>query len=435
MKKIISAIGVVALISSVASAQLLKNFSYDGSIIVNSWTDTNDFDKDENNKRSQTKTRLHLNTNFELNDSVSAHVSVVKNNRNYGDSAENANDIQNSLIFEEAYLNLKGVLGMDHKLGRQFYGDKKDLVIYYGPKMWPYDKDLEVEAIDGFTAWFKKDNFDVHAILAREKDDKTNIPNRDIDIYGINAKAKFDIPQIIKTLHVNAYAYEKIDKTAKAVYTDVLGARFNLENLFVEKLHLGFEYNINKGNDPNVASNKDRYFEGKSLKLNAEYTYNLFGEIKVGGEYVSISGDNNSNDTEYKAWKPINSDYRPGIIYGGGFVAEKYSNNSGDKSVYDFDELGLKTYNIGVKYTPDILENKLTLGIKYYNFKFDKIDGNDIKDKKIGNEFDIVATWNHSDKVSLKGYYAMFKPEKKNLPVNAKDDRQTMLGAAFVVKF
>jgi hypothetical protein len=31
---------------------------------------------------------------------------------------------------------------MDHKLGRQFYGNPGDLVIYYGPKMWPYQKIL-----------------------------------------------------------------------------------------------------------------------------------------------------------------------------------------------------------------------------------------------------------------------------------------------------
>jgi hypothetical protein len=53
----------------------------------------------------------------------------------------------------------------------------------------------------------------------------------------------------------------------------------------------------------------------------------------------------------------------------------------------------------------------------------------------LGNEYDIVATWNHSDKISLKGYYAMFKPEKKNLKVTNPGDMETMLGGAFVIKF
>ena len=423
MKKVISVLAVLAFIGSIANAELLKNFKYDGKLEINSWTDSNDFDKDTNKKMSQTQTRLELNANFDLTQDVSANVSVIKNNRDYGAGSEDANTITTKLFFEQAYLNLKGVIGIDHKLGRQYYGNAGDMVIYYGPKMWPYNYDktatppvgLTVNAIDGWTGWWKYDkwNLDVHAIIARDTDNKLGgvAPDKDIDIYGINAKTKID------RFNLNAYAYEKIDKTNgvnKFIFIDVIGARVNWECKFVKGLNLGLEYDMNMGNDKNAAEE----FKGYAYKANVDYTMDLMGKLGFDAEYVFNSGDDKPGDTKNEEWQAINDDYRPGIILGGGFSALTSVGS------------GSKTYNIGVNWTPEKL-NKLNLAAKYYDFSAAEKSG--LTKVHLGTETDIVATWTHSDNVSVKGYYAMFAPEKKNNVTN--HDAQTMLGAAFVVKF
>ncbi|HOL62259.1 MAG TPA: hypothetical protein PK103_02705, partial [Elusimicrobiales bacterium] len=80
-------------------------------------------------------------------------------------------------------------------------------------------------------------------------------------------------------------------------------------------------------------------------------------------------------------------------------------------------------------WTPSAME-KLNIAATYYNMKVaEKNTG--MKDT-LGNEVDLVATWKHSDNLSLKGYYAMLKPEKDNA---GTDDAYTALGAAFVLKF
>jgi len=341
---------------------------------------------------------------------------LEKNNRDYGTASEDANTITTNLFFEQAYLNLKGVIGIDHKLRRQYYGNAGDMVIYYGPKMWPYDNGLTVNAIDGWTGWWKYDkwNLDVHAIIARNTDDTTG-PDKDIDIYGINAKTKID------RFHLNAYAYEKIDKSNgvnKFIFTDVIGARANWECKFVKGLNLGLEYDINMGKDNSGTTKED--LKGYAYKANVDYTMDLMGKLGFDAEYVFNSGDNKPTDTKNEEWQAINGDLRLGIIWGGGFdVLGAYGS-------------GLKAYDIGINWTPEKL-NKLSLAAKYYDFSAAEKSG--LTKVHLGTETDIVATWTHSDNVSVKGYYAMLTPEKKNLTAGAPHDAQTMLGAAFVVKF
>ena len=167
MKKVIGMLAVVAFASSMASAELLKNFKYDGKVEVNAYnaTNTNDFNSKTKDAWSDVQTRVQLNAGFDLNDDVNAVVSVVKNNRNYGNNPESAttntaigtaNDgILGNIFFEQAYLNLKGVLGIDHKLGRQYYGNEGDLVVYYGPTGYPYIWTLPVSALDAWTGGIK----------------------------------------------------------------------------------------------------------------------------------------------------------------------------------------------------------------------------------------------------------------------------------------
>jgi len=424
MKKILAIVAAVAVVSSVASAQLLKNFKLDGSSLeINAYNLNNaDFNKDNPDKTGDVDTRLILNMSFDLNEDANAVVTVVKNNRQWGTGPERINGnatadegILNNLYVEQAYINLKGVLGMDHKLGRQFYGNPGDLVIYYGPKMWPYQQGNvgDVDAIDAWVGMYNYKDWAFTGIMGKEAAGAGN--DMGTNLSGIDIKKKID------RFNLNAYYYYRVDNT-NTDHLGLYGFRANWECKYLEGLNLGLEYDHNAGSD----SNYNKY-KGYAYKINAGYTTDkVAGKLGLNAEYAYLSGDNNNADKDYKTYTSIADDYRPGIIYGG--------NNWIDWNNYKYTGDGDKIMKLGLNWTPEKL-NKLNLAFDYINFKAAEKETNMTEDT-LGNEYDIVATWNHSDKVSLKGYYAMFKPEKKNLKgTNPTDDMETMLGAAFVVKF
>ncbi len=422
MKKVIGMLALVALVGNIANAELLKNFKADGQVDVNAYSYNNaDFNKDVNDKKAFTDTRVMINAGFDLNEDVNAVVSVVKNNRQYGtasQSATNGTGILDLIKFEQAYLNLKNVFGIDHKLGRQYYGDKGDMVIYYGPATMPYTSKFtpSVAAIDGWTGWYKFNalnrDWNLNAIIAKETQGAPAGQN-DTNITGINAKTNVD------RWNLNAYYYQKVDKSAGlADYLDLVGARANWECMFVKNLFIGLEYDMNMGKN----HTGDVKHQGYAYKANVDYSMDLAGKLAFSGEYAAQSGDKNTTDKTDKAFQAINTDYRPGIIMGAGFLQAAYTPVAAD---------GIAIYDVGANWTPEKL-NKLNIGAKYYNFAADN-KKNTYVDTNIGNEVDVMATWTHSANVSVSGYYAMFSPEKKN--VGANHDSENMMGAMFNVKF
>ncbi|MCX7641912.1 MAG: hypothetical protein N2Z20_04680, partial [Elusimicrobiales bacterium] len=217
MKKILSLVAAAAMLSSVASAEVLKNFKYDGSVEINAYSVNNaDFNKDLDDNDNETRTRVILNMGFDLNEDVRAEITAIKNNRVWNNTSESAiTGALDSFNFDQAYLNLKGVLGMDHKVGRQFYGKPEDLVIYFGPKYWPYDNLLSADAIDAWVGNYKYNDYEFTAILGKEKLGTSG--NDDIDIKGIDAKTK------INDYNLNAYYYEEIDRNTTPNQPSYLG--------------------------------------------------------------------------------------------------------------------------------------------------------------------------------------------------------------------
>jgi hypothetical protein len=408
-------LALVALVGNIANAELLKNFKADGQINVNAYGVNNaDFNKKLNDKTSKTDTRVIINAGFDLNEDVNAVVSAVKCNRQYGQASESSvNTALDSFFFEQAYLNLKGVLGLDHKLGRQYYGEAGDMIVYYGPAMWPFPSKITLAnpAIDGWTSSYKYGNWDFGAIIAKQKQSVTlgQEGKQDINLSGLTAMTK------VADVNLNGYVYQKVDNNTSVGnndYLDVLGIKAKYAIPQVKNLNVAGEYAMNMGK----MTNGDLKHTGFAYKINADYGMDLMGKLGFDAEYVFQSGDGKVNNKD-ESFQDINGDYRPGVIVGGGF-----STIAGLGS-------GMLTYNVGANWTPEKL-SKLNVAAKYYNFSADK--KLTLGDKHLGNEYDLVATWTHSANVDVKGYFAMLQPEKKNY---AKHDMQTMMGAAFGVKF
>ncbi|MGC8867335.1 MAG: hypothetical protein ACP5PA_03885 [Elusimicrobiales bacterium] len=413
MKKTLILIAAVAFVSSVASAELLKNFHYKGSVEINAYNVNNtDFNKDADDKYGDVDTRLMLDMNFNFNDDVSGVVSVVKNNRQWGTASENLDTIKNNLFVEQAHLNLKGIMGMEHKVGRQYYGNPNDLVIYFGPYGWPYITQMPVSALDAWSGVYKYNNWTFTGLLGKINQQAGNMGE---NISGLDIKTKIEDYK----LDFNAYYYYKVDNTvAPSDKLSLIGGRFNWDcSNYVKDLTISLEYDANRGSDNNRIP-----YRGYAHKGNVNYKLNLGGNLGLTGEYVYISGDDagTNKDEEYYG---INPDYRPGIILGSDIANWVYIGSIGN---------GYKGPILSANWTPEKL-SKLNIAATYYNMKV--VRENPLAKKStIGNEYDIVATWNHSEDIAIKAYYAMFKPEKDNTLHN-NDDVQTALGAAFIVKF
>lgn len=433
MKKVIGMLALVALVGNIANAELLKNFKYDGKIEVNTYQVKNaDYNDDATDKRNNTDPRVQVNMGFDLNEDVSAVVSAVKANRQYGDVSEDMNDVQNNVLFEQAYLNLKGVLGLDHKLGRQYYGNEGDLIVYYGPQSAPFmngnANPLAVTGLDGWTGAYNWGKWNFGAMLAKETNTNPG-EDTDKDIFGITAKYNLN-----DDLKLGGYVYQYNSQPGVAAGPNdrlqVLGAK-------ADGKFMGFMYHgevaknmgTNNQNIYNLGGASVNDYTGMGYLANVKYEMDLAGKLSFVGEYASGSGDDDitATDDESATFYGINSDYRPGVIWGGDFLTSASAGGAGISN--------LTTYNVGAMWNPSKIE-KLTLGAKYFNFApTEEPAGYDV----YGNELDLCAKWKHSENVSVKAYYAMFMPDSDYaVTVNgagAKDDATTVLGAAFTVKF
>lgn len=446
MKKLIAILALIALTGNIASAELLKNFKYDGKIEVNTYQVRNmDYSDAAKDKENDTNTRVQLNAGFDLNDDVDAVVSAVKSNRQYGNAAagastaEHANTVLNNFFFEQAYLNLKGVLGMDHKLGRQYYGNEGDLMIYYGPQGMPYNygtfatNGLGVVGLDGWSSGYSWDNLHMGFLLATDENDTGTAPDADKDIFGVTAK--YDMSDDMK---LGGYVYQY---TSQA--NDVAGPNDVLRAIGVKAngMFSGFKYHAelaknmgtNNRNVYNLGGKTSNDYTGMGFLANASYEMDMSGKLVLMGEFASGSGDDNTaaTDDESSIFYAINSDYRPGIIWGGNFI----SGAQGGAGISN-----LTTWNVGAMWTPESQE-KLTLKAKLYSFAPTEDTG--LTYDAYGTEFDLCANWQHSENVGVKAYYAMFMPDKEYVDIrndatndgDGTDDILSVIGAAFNVKF
>jgi hypothetical protein len=439
MKKVIAMLALVALTGNIASAELLKNFKYDGKIEVNAWQmNDRDYDETTADKRNDVDTRVQLNMGFDLNEDVSAAVSAVKANRQYGNASEDMNDVQNEVLFEQAYINLKGVLGLDHKLGRQYYGNEGDMIVYFGPQGWPYMADhattlnaLGVSGIDGWSSAYNWGKWNFGAVIAKV-DNTQNVGDTDEDLAGITAK--YDLMEDLK-LGGYAYRYNAQAGSANA------GPNDHLDTIGVkaEGKFMGVEYNAEVAKNMGMANenvhdvvygladafylpnNTTGDYAGMAFKANAKYGIDLMGKLNFMGEYAMGTGDDDLTNDEVAGFMSPNSDYRPGIIWGGGHLV-----TIGGAGLEN-----LTTYNVGAMWNPSKFE-KLTVGAKYFHFApTEEPAAYDV----YGNELDLCANWKHSENVGVKAYYAMFMPDSDYVGAGSADDSTKVLGAAFTVKF
>lgn len=409
MKKVIGILAVVAFAANMASAELLKNAKYNGSVEVKSVTVANypGFDADLKQKYSQTTSRVMLGVNFDLNDDVNAQLTAVKcDYRNYGTASQDLNTLQSNVKFEEAYMNLKNVFGVNHRLGRQFFGNPGDMVVYFGPTS-NLGQAYSASALDAWYGEYKKDKLTVGALMGKVTENSLTAM-RDKDVYGVTAAYDYRAE-----LQPSLYIYQVDDRVAS-----VVSAKPNIAGVKVtgkyQGVGYGAEFAMNSGN--NGATD----YTGTAMKANVDYALDAktAGKFVFMGEYAMGSGNDTTTADKEEGFQAVNSNYVPGLLFGG------VDGNSGLND--------LTTFNIGATWIPQQLE-KLTIGAKFFNFAYAEDKGTAPNTyTAIGTELDFSATWKHSDNVGLRASYAMFVPSSD---YNVTTDAANLLGLDLVVKF
>jgi hypothetical protein len=487
MKKLLgTTLALAMFVPAGANAELLKNFKVGGQLDIQTTSARNITDfttrgvngagvapgaPTNNDRIGAANTRIMLKADWDLLDDVHSHVTLVKGASNhvarvYGGAADSAQDVQANSFVEEANVKIDKVFGLlDLTAGRQFYGEEGDLVVYFGPRD---NYGLTVAAIDAFRADWNGEHMSVTGIAGRTSDagvgggnglapnDGTTVPK--VDLRGVVLSCKMH--EMIKP---SIYVYNQVTHATGAlgfggpIGTGAAGGKNS--NLWVGGvkakvaiggLSLHLEVAGNRGEDRSTTLNTS--FKGWAFLGKAAYKLDLsdLGMITPWGEYGYGTGDSNGEYAGNRTFQSINTDYRPGGIYGRFDRTSAVALGSGAGVTGNaLGSNGLSNriiWGVGIKATPTMV-NKLTVGASFWRYAFNRLPNigttgnarnNTRNSRNIGSEVDVTAEWKHSENVSLKATAGSFKPGAGIADIrgaNAALNPAVMLAGDVSVKF
>ena len=412
MKKLLgSTLAIALFVPAIANAELLKNFKMSGSLETDAVSATNvtDFKTKKYDNIGTVQTRLMVHSDWDVLDDVHARVSLDKNNRTYGTGAENLQTVQAAVTVDEAYVKVDKLFGgLDATVGRQYYGEPGDLVIYFGPKYDLYG--MPITALDAGRFDVNGDKGGMTLLAAKAVGGVVGSSNTgNVDIYGIDLHVR---PADGTAL--SAYLY---DRTTINSGTGPLGVVGN-DYLYLAGLKakvsaagawLKAEFDKNFGANRTVPGN-NRGVYGTT----ANYT-GWEGKVDLGVKVSALTlwaqgGVGSGGTTPGQIFQSIAGDYRPGSIYGR-FAANANSLSSvGSGSPVgslDNGSLGNRVIiGAGFKVNPPML-SKLTTGFSWWSFR----PGDSLGRVNLGQEYDIDLTWAHSENVTLSAGVGDFQPD------------------------
>jgi hypothetical protein len=470
MKKLLSAAIVSALLIPVgpANAEILKNLKVGGQLDIqaNSGRNITDFatrqdgrfptaGSSNNDRISDAATRLMLDLSWDLLDDVHANVSLVKNDRAWGTAGGagqgganivnatgaqaqsiGAGGIQANTFVQQANVKIDKVFGhVDTTLGRQYYGDMGDLIIYYGPKN---NYGLTVEAIDAARFDAANDKVTFTGLVGKIAGSGIGTTgNGDVDVHGFDLGIK-NLP--VKT---DAFIWRRVIHGAGALgrapsnTTASTGLNDNLWVLGV-KLHgeaMGGWANAtiaaNAGQDRTTLAGggcgsrgclaNTSSYSGKALLVDVGWKAEVanVGGFTPWGNFGWGSGRGSNIENKNEGFTSIASDYRPGIINGRFNTASMLDMTTGNGNSVSSNGLNNRViWGLGLKFKPAMAE-KLTINPQIWDYRLQRNTlaatggtagvapaGN----KHIGTEIGITFDWKHSDNVNFGVGAASFQP-------------------------
>lgn len=440
MKKLLGLTMAAAMVlPSAASAELLKNLKTSGSLEVDSVSVNNGMDYSSRvyDKVNTIQSRVLLGADWDLLDDVHSHVTMRKNNRTYGTGAESLHTVQTVVFFDEANVKVEKLFGsLDMTLGRQFYGEAGDLVIYFGPKMGEYT--MPVTALDGARLDWKGEKTGVTFLAAKRTGSAVAVDDfGNVNLTGVDVHVKAS-----DNVTGGGYLYNQvtINSNNRAAAVNVTGSdrlyvfglkgKMTMGNAWA-KAELAKNFGQNRTVDA-TAAHLGRYtftgnYTGWALKLDGGYKADLgMGALTGWGQYGLGSGGANRDNTisTARTFQPIAGDYRPGNIFG------RFISNAdlGQAATFNGSLQNLQVIGLGVKANPSTW-SKLTAGLSFYNFRLQNQAGANAAataltgittagGKHFGNELDLDLGWQHSENVMIAAGVGSFQPGTEIRHVN-----------------
>jgi hypothetical protein len=452
MKKLLgSTLALAMFLPAGANAELLKNLKVSGQLDVQTTSARNITDfvtrptgansspaSTANNDRiGDAHARLMVRGDWDLLDDVHARVTLVKGAENngarvYGEASQDLNDLQNTTNIEEAFVKIDKLFGhLDTTIGRQFYGEAGDLIIYYGLRD---NFGQRVSAIDAFRADWNGEHMQVTGLAGRTTSGNNLAAGAvaDVDVRGLVVSCNKH-----ENVKPTAYLYNRVTHGTAGLGATLgstgagAGAGKN-DNLWVAGVKVkgevaGFsgalEFAKNFGQDrltyAGVTTGAQNVnYTGHAIKLNAAYKADVqdVAVFNPWAEAARGSGDNNFDHAGNRNFQSIATDYRPGAIYGrfdtGAALAVGSAAGLTGNSIASNGLTNRLIWGVGVKATPAAL-NKLTTGVAFYRYAFDRLptlSTGQRRSRNIGSEIDLVNEWKHSENVSVKVTLGSFQP-------------------------
>jgi hypothetical protein len=434
MKKLLgSTLALALIVPASANAELLKNFKMGGSLEVDAVSANNvtDFSTAKYDNISNVQTRLMVKADWDLLDDVHAHVSIDKNDRSWGGttggstaggSSQNLNTVQSNLWVDESYVKIDKLFGaLDTTIGRQYYGESGDLVIYFGPKYNLYG--MPITALDAGRFDWNGEKVGVTVLGGKVTGMTGGIAaasdNASVNLYGADVHAK-----PMDNVSGAAYIYERtivnsnsgagvVNVTANDyLYVAGLKGKLTAGPAWV-KAEIAKDFGSNRTVNPGTGNNViAANYTGWAGKADAGVKVDLsnLGAVTGWGEFGIGSGGASTN----RNFQAIAGDYRPGSIWGR-FGAGASGAGFAGGTVNTTNTLSnLVVAGAGAKFTPAAL-SKLTAGISVWNFRRQTANGVatiNAGNKNLGNEYDLDLTWAHSENVSVSAGVGDFQPNR-----------------------
>lgn len=462
MKKLLgSTLALAMFVPTGANAELWKNLKLSGQLDVQTTSARNIADfvtrptgansspasANNNDRTGNAHTRVMLSADWDLLDDVHARVTLVKGgeqgtvatSRLYGQAGQNLQAVSDTVIVQEANVKIDKLASLfDTTIGRQFYGEPGDLIAYYGPRD---NYGLNTSALDAFRFDWKGEHMMVTGVAGR-------MTTPTASTLSTNADSTVDVRGLIASCNQHEmvkpslYIYNRVTHATGGLGNTSGSTGFNganatsgkNDNLWVfgakAKIAAGgltahVEGAINRGED------RTTFVNTGGAARNVSYNgYALLGKVGYKAEVQDVaavnpwaefglgSGDSNFDYKGNKNFQSINTDYRPGGIYGRFDQASAEVLNNADTSGSNGSPAsnGLSNrviWGLGVKATPAAI-NKLTAGLAFYRYAFHRVAPSGAAGLKpsrnIGSEVDVTAEWKHSDNVSLNITLGSFLP-------------------------
>jgi len=455
MKKLLGTVIAFALLVSpgLGSAEILKNLKVGGNLDLQTVSGRNitDMNTVRNDRIGTAMTRLMVDMSWDMLDDVHALVTLRKNDRAWGDDGKGGQgagsnqtisgaaaanpDLLGNTYIQQAAVKIDKVFGgVDMSFGRQYFGEKGDLVMYFGPTD---DFGLNVTAVDSFVANYSNDMVDITG-MAGVADNNNNIGalgNNDVNIHGTELWLK-GLP-----LKTGAYVWRKVTHNTQnnvatvAAPNDVLwvyglklrgdaaGAFFQADAAF----NGGKYAKLNAAPAATTVGPNEGTYIGKAFLAKAGYKAEIpnLGGIMPWANFGWGSGESDTGTNTQDEFQSIRTDYRPGIInrrFNTGSCQDLTFWVPATNTMASASTSGLGNrvlWGAGINFTPAALE-KFTIGGEIWDYRFQRTDASQFGaagtwtaargNKHIGTEWGFTATWKHSENVVLDAGYAGFQP-------------------------